>query len=122
MRSIWLAVGATLLLGLASPSPVLAHAVLTKTSLDGTSVRADTATTVTLSFNTAIEAGLTKVVLVDQRNEERVLELLAPEKPGQVRVAVPALTPGTYGLRYKVLAADGHVTENMLRFTVAAAD
>jgi methionine-rich copper-binding protein CopC len=121
MRPLWPSVAATLLL-VGTASPILAHAVLTKTSLDGAKVRAGTATTVTLSFNTAIEAGLTKIVLVDERREERVLELLPSDKPGQVRVTVPALTPGTYGLRYKVLAADGHVTESMVRFTVAAAE
>jgi methionine-rich copper-binding protein CopC len=33
-------------------------------------------------------------------------------------VKVPPLAAGRYGLRYKVLAADGHVTESVLRFTV----
>ena len=31
---------------------------------------------------------------------------------------IPALAAGAYGLRYKVLAADGHFTENGLRFKV----
>jgi methionine-rich copper-binding protein CopC len=35
-------------------------------------------------------------------------------------IAVPALAAGKYALRYKVLAADGHVTENVLRFEVMA--
>ena len=118
MRFARLALVATLVL----PSTLLGHAVLTKASLDSTSVRANTATMVTLSFNAAIEPGFTKVVLVDARNEERVLEVLPGGEPGKVSVTVPPLAPGTYGLRYKVLAADGHVTESVLRFTVAAAD
>ena len=31
------------------------------------------------------------------------------------------LPPGVYVVRYRVLAADGHVTEGALRFTVKAA-
>jgi copper resistance protein C len=103
MRPSGLALIATLVL----PAPLFGHAVLTKASLDTASVRANTAT---------------KVVLVDARNEEHVLEVLPQGEPGKVSVTVPPLAPGTYGLRYKVLAADGHVTESVLRFTVAAAD
>ncbi|MGH8581980.1 MAG: copper resistance protein CopC [Gammaproteobacteria bacterium] len=29
---------------------------------------------------------------------------------------MPALAPGTFVLRYRVLAADGHITEGVLRF------
>ena len=38
------------------------------------------------------------------------------------RLVVPLqpLTPGVYIVRYRVLAADGHVTEGALRFTVKA--
>jgi methionine-rich copper-binding protein CopC len=38
-----------------------------------------------------------------------------------VRVDLPPLAAGAYGLRYKVLAVDGHVTESVLRFTVRPA-
>ena len=39
------------------------------------------------------------------------------------RLVVPLgpLGPGTYVVRYRVLAADGHVTEGALRFTIKAA-
>jgi methionine-rich copper-binding protein CopC len=113
---------AALALLVAGRAPLLGHAVLTKTSLEKTTVKANTSTTVTLRFNAGIETGFTKVVLVDERHEERVLEVLPGSEPGTVSVAVPALAPGTYGLRYKVLATDGHVTESVLRFKVAAAD
>jgi methionine-rich copper-binding protein CopC len=35
-----------------------------------------------------------------------------------VLVQLPALTSGNYALRYRVLAADGHVTEDTIRFSV----
>jgi methionine-rich copper-binding protein CopC len=122
MRSSILLPVAALALLLASSTPLHAHAVLTRSSLDGTPVRANTSTTVTLKFNAGIETGLSKVVLVDERHGERALEVLPGSEPGTLSVAVPALAPGTYGLRYKVLATDGHVTESVLRFKVAAAD
>ena len=41
-------------------------------------------------------------------------------KPSELLVDLPALPPGAYALHYKVLAVDGHVTESVLRFRVAA--
>ena len=40
----------------------------------------------------------------------------------EIALELPALSAGAFVLRYKVLAVDGHVTENLLRFTVAAGD
>lgn len=118
MRSFSLPAIAAGLLVLAGAAPLLGHAVLTKSSLEGTTVRAGVPITVTLGFNTALEAGFTRVLLVNERDEARALELLPPSGRGTVTVSLPALVPGTYGLRYKVLAADGHVTESLLRFKV----
>ena len=99
------------------PALALAHAILTKTSLEG-GVTADTATTVTLRFNAGIEASFTRVQLVDAKGEARALEVAQGEGPDRVTVSLPPLAAGSYGLRYKVLAADGHVTESLLRFKV----
>lgn len=98
-----------------------AHAILTRSSLDGATVRPYTPITVTLAFNAAIERGFTRVVLVDAARTERPLELAPAEKEGEVKVTLPGLEPGLYGLRYRILAADGHSTESILRFRVAAA-
>ena len=97
------------------------HAVVTKASLEGTTVHANEATTVTLTFNSGIESGFTKVLLVTGGGEQRPLEVEPAGGPSTVSVQLPPLAAGTYGLRYKVLAVDGHVTENVLRFTVVPA-
>jgi hypothetical protein len=103
----------------AAPRRAGAHAVVTRASLRDTTVVAEVASEATLEFNSAIEAKLTKVTLVDARGEERSLALVAGDHPSNVLViALPALPAGPYGLRYKVLAADGHVTESVLRFHV----
>ena len=102
------------------PALALAHAILTQASLEG-GVQAGTATTVTLRFNAGIEPGFTRVQLVDAGGEARPLEVAPGTSPDRVLVTVPPLEAGSYGLRYKVLAADGHVTESLLRFKVAPA-
>jgi methionine-rich copper-binding protein CopC len=114
------------LLGLAAlalaPTVALAHAVLTKASLQGTAVRAGSPTDVKLRFNTGIEPAFTRVYLVRAKGKEQTLDVSATDDRAVVDVALPSLDAGTYGLHYKVLAADGHVTESVLKFTVAPAE
>ena len=103
------------------PIGAAAHAVVTHATLKDATVAAGTPSETTLQFNSAIEAKFAKVTLVDDKGAERALELAGGEHPANVLVvSLPALTPGHYALRYKVLAADGHVTESVLRFQVAA--
>jgi hypothetical protein len=120
-RSRLLASSAALILA-AAPALAPAHAVLTRASLDGGPVEADTAVSVTLDFNTGIEPRLTKVLLVGERGEERVLAHAPGSGPGRLVVSLPPLAAGAYALRYKVLATDGHVTESVLRFRVTASE
>jgi copper resistance protein C len=116
LRTLFLGV---ILVLVASAARVSAHAVLTRSSLRDAPVQANTSTDVTLTFNSGIEAGLTQVVLRSE-GPDRTLAVRAGTQPSQIAVTVPALPPGFYALQYKVLATDGHVTENVLRFQVAA--
>jgi len=103
------------------PDPAWSHAVVTHATLRDTTIAAGSPSETTLEFNSAIEAKLAKVTLVDDRGSERPLALVPGEHPSNVLVvALPALAAGHYAIRYKVLAADGHVTESTLRFQVAA--
>jgi methionine-rich copper-binding protein CopC len=103
------------------PAVAHAHAVVTKAMLRDATVVAGVPSETTLEFNSAIEAKLAKITLVDGQGTERPLALAPGEHPANVLVvSLPALAPGRYALRYKVLAADGHVTESVLRFRVAA--
>ena len=40
-------------------------------------------------------------------------------KQGQIIVHIPALESGDYALRFKVFAADGHLTEDVIHFSVS---
>ncbi|HKA30226.1 MAG TPA: copper resistance CopC family protein [Candidatus Binatia bacterium] len=116
LRAFFLGV---ILVLVASAARVSAHAVLTRSSLRDAPVKANTSTDVTLTFNSGIEAGLTQVVLRSE-GPDRTLAVRPGPQPSQIAVTVPALPPGFYALQYKVLATDGHVTENVLRFRVEA--
>jgi len=98
------------------------HAVVVRSSLDGQPLRAETPTQVTLHFNSRIERGFTRVVLLGGTAKEQPLSVGDEGDAGRVTIDLPGLAAGTYALRYKVLAADGHITESTLRFHVTPAN
>lgn len=74
-----------------------------------------------LRFNSRLEKPLCSVQLVGPR--QRSIALLHQEadaSPDTLAYPLPALEPGEYQARWKVMAADGHVTEGTVLFTVAA--
>jgi len=107
---------------ISGPGPALAHDVLVWASFQDKAIKAGTATTVTLRFNAAIEASLSQVSLIDGDGHEQALESRAGSRQGELVVDVPALPAGAYGLRYKVLASDGHLTDELVRFRINTAD
>ncbi|MFQ5700282.1 MAG: copper resistance protein CopC [Acidobacteriota bacterium] len=102
------------------PIPAAAHSVLVKSSIEDHPIKARTATRVTMQFNSGVEVSLSRVQLVDSEGKQRTLEIVAAGKPGEITVQIPALAPGDYRLRYRMLATDGHVTDESLRFHVNA--
>jgi len=95
-----------------------AHAVVTEDSLKTTPIHVHEATQVALSFNSKIERGLSQVFLVSKGDKHTLLTISEGHKQGQLLIDVPGLEPGEYALRLKVFAADGHLTEDVIRFTV----
>jgi methionine-rich copper-binding protein CopC len=75
-----------------------------------------------IRFNSRLEKHLCSVSLV---GADKTVVRLAPDgaaaAPDTLAYPLPALRPGPYEARWKVLAADGHVTEGVLRFTVDGA-
>ena len=104
---------------LTTPSaPLLAHAVVTESSLHSQPVQAQTRTSVVLSFNSNIELSLSQVFLVSRGDVHQPVPVTQGRQPGQIVVELPPLDRGEYALRYKVFAADGHLTEDVIHFAV----
>lgn len=96
----------------------IAHAVVTKHSLEITPIQSGKASQVTLNFNSNIELRLSKFHLVRAGDKHESVEFSQGIKPGQVIVKLPALDPERYAIRFKIFAADGHLTEDIIRFVV----
>lgn len=105
---------------LLAPNVVLAHAVVIESSLEGQTLEPLKATQILLNFNSAVELALSKIFLVRKGDKHEPVSVKLGSKSGQVIVSIPALKPGNYAIRYKIFAADGHLTEDIIRFSVAA--
>ena len=78
---------------------------------------------VMLRFNSKIEKRLTRVTLAADGGTPRPLSIASiglSDDPEPDRIVVPLnpLPAGRYVIRYRVLSADGHVTQGALRFTL----
>ena len=112
-------VGLTANLTLIPAQPACAHAVVTESSLSKEPVKANHATKVVLFFNSNVELRLSKVFWVSEGDVYHQAEIARGKKSGELHINLPPLKPGDYAIKYKVFAADGHLTESTIRFNVA---
>jgi methionine-rich copper-binding protein CopC len=121
IQTLFAKLGLFLLLGLlfVNSAEVLAHAVVTESSLKQHPIEVNHPTEVALHFNSGVELALSKVFLVSQGDVYHPLEIAKGKKAGQMLIKVPALEEGDYAIKYKVFAADGHLTEDVIRFKVS---
>jgi methionine-rich copper-binding protein CopC len=101
------------------PDLIFAHAVVTNYSLKISPILADRPDIVVLTFNSQIELGLSQVFLVRKGDIHELLHVSKGKKQGEISVDIPALSPGDYALSFKIFAADGHLTEDVIHFSVA---
>ncbi|ASF45407.1 copper resistance CopC family protein [Methylovulum psychrotolerans] len=95
-----------------------AHAVVTQDSLAHTPIHAQQPAQVQLSFNSKIELALSQIFLVSKGDKHQLLATHKSPQRGQIIIDIPALVTGDYALRLKVFAADGHLTEDVIHFSV----
>lgn len=112
-----------LVLGLILPAAFMAgeafsHAVVTDHTLKIESPKVNEAKQVELTFNSKIELGLSQIYLVSKGDKHALLDIGEGIKQGNVVVKIPPLSAGEYALRYKIFAADGHLTEDVIHFSV----
>ncbi len=113
------ALGVLLLLVLgALPTSALAHAiVLASDPADGGAAHAPRR--ITLHFNSRVEKQLCSMSLTGPERHHSVRLHQESSQAGDVLIyGLPDLVPGSYQARWKVMSADGHLTEGAVRFAV----
>ena len=104
-----------------SPGQAIAHAlVLESNPTQGATLTAPP-THVFLRFNSKLEKRLSHVSLAPEKGKPVALPISVngQDQPDRIDLPLAPLAPGAYVVRYKVLAVDGHITEGILRFSVA---
>jgi len=95
-----------------------AHAVVTHSSLSTSTIAPFTAEQVRLTFNSKVELDLSQIYLVSRGDKMIKVKAAYSKTPGKVLIAIPPLSPGEYALKLSIFAADGHLSEDLLRFFV----
>ena len=108
-----------LLLSLGQAERVAAHAVVTDYSLKATPIHVNQRDKVELTFNSKIELSLSQIFLVRKGDKHELLQAENGTKQGQIIIHIPPLEAGDYAIRFKIFAADGHLTEDVIHFSVS---
>jgi copper resistance protein C len=108
---------------LVRPSRAAAHAIVLESVPARDAVVDRAPERVVLRFNSKIEKRLSRVTLASGRGAPVPVAIAtdgadSDQHPDRLVVPLRPLPPGAYVLRYKVLSADGHITEGVLKFTV----
>jgi methionine-rich copper-binding protein CopC len=97
-----------------------AHAFLVRSSPAARATLARPPERVQLWFNERLEPAYSRASVWDGGGKQVDAADAAVDaaEPTRLTVGVPALKPGTYTVKFRVLSVDGHVVESQFPFTV----
>jgi methionine-rich copper-binding protein CopC len=104
----------------AHAAPAMAHSMLVKAEPPRRAVLAQAPAQVRLWFNEEIEGDYASLVVLDAEKHPvtEIKPALAPDDRKSIVLPLPALTPGKYSVKFRVLSVDGHVVESYFDFTI----
>lgn len=105
--------------GFLAMTPASAHSFLVEATPSSKDHVASSPKIVKLRFGGGVEPAYSKLTI--EGADGKVLATGAigvPDKPRELSVESPDLSPGKYIVRYRVLSTDGHIVEGNYEFTV----
>src|SRR5271154_3921121 len=100
------------------PLPAHAHAIVVETTPQVDAV-VHLPLDIRLRFNSRIDRPRSRLVLLDASGKETVIAIDGNSPTDIITARIVSLPPGSYRLRWQVLALDGHITRGDIPFTVA---
>jgi copper resistance protein C len=102
------------------PEPADAHALLVRTSPPKRAVLRESPRQVQLWFNERLESAFATLTVSDRTGTAFGMApaALGGDDRKRLTLELPALPPGTYTVRFRVLSVDGHVADDSFPFTV----
>jgi len=107
-----------LLLFVALAPLLMAHAILLEASPGKNGSVAGPDFKVLLKFNSRIDGARSQITLVQNGQTIRTLTIEKQATPEVLSAKASGMKPGTYHLRWQVLASDGHITRGEYPFEV----
>ena len=103
-----------------APLAASAHALLDKSEPARRATLAQAPAAVRLWFNERLEPAFSSLDVMDVggRSVATAAARVPARDPKLLELALPALAPGVYTVRYKVLSVDGHTVKASFTFTV----
>ena len=101
------------------PVAACAHAIVVSSQPAADAVVHGKTVDVVVRFNSRIDPVRSRLLLVRADGTQTTLELKDTPSPDMLATTVGELAPGSYRLRWQVLAIDGHITRGDIPFTVA---
>ena len=119
MRSRWIVAGLLAWLLLA-PEIGWAHAYLVRSVPARRAVLSQVPARIQVWFNERLEPAFSSVSVWNKEGPQVDLGdvEVGPNDPKKLSVAVPALSPGPYTVKFRVLSVDGHIVEDQFAFTI----
>src|SRR5215467_13628364 len=107
-----------LVLFLTAVPVLLAHAILLSSSPGVKQVVRGPDVPIQLRFNSRIDGNRSRILLVSGGAIQAALSIRKQELPNSLTADAQGLKPGSYTLRWQVLATDGHITRGEVPFQV----
>jgi len=119
VRSVRLAAALAVMLVAPGSTAARAHAIVVASQPAAGAVVQGKSVAVTVRFNSRIDPVRSRLLLVRADGSSTALALADAQNPDTLAATVGELAPGSYRLRWQVLAIDGHITRGDIPFTVA---
>jgi copper resistance protein C len=105
---------------LALPMPVFAHAIMVKSQPVADSTIAESPKQVDVWFNDKVGSEYKALAVIDSAgkrvdNKDAAQEIF---DQSHLYVTIPQLPPGTYNVRYRVVSLDTHIVTGKFKFTI----
>jgi copper resistance protein C len=114
----WRIIVAALLSFSLTSAAAMAHAILEQSQPpSGGSVPAGKLT-LSFSYNSRIDRSRSRLTLMRPDHSEAVLRISQSSPPNVISAGAELTVPGSYVVRWQVLAVDGHITRGDVPFTV----
>jgi copper resistance protein C len=117
-RALRILAAAGLAGALLRPGGALAHAIVLEATPAVNQQVAGPDVAIRLRFNSRIDHKRSRLMLLDAAGEARPLAVAASDADDVLSAGASGLAPGSYRIRWQVLAVDGHITRGDVPFTI----